>query len=101
MTTNPIYNALFAIAYIIGVASLMFSAETVFGGVEDNITFPIMALSLLVLSVSVMAYVFFYQPVILLIDQKREQAVKLFLQTVGTFALALVIIIIISVIVTK
>jgi hypothetical protein len=44
-------------------------------------------LSLLVLSVALMAYLFFYQPVLMLIEGQKQKAVKLFLQTVGIFAI--------------
>jgi len=34
-----------------------------------------------------MAFVFFYQPLQLLIDGKKKEAVKLFAQTIGFFAI--------------
>jgi hypothetical protein len=46
---------------------------------------PIIMLSLLVLSVSVMAYIFGYQPLVLFLDDKRKEAISLFLKTVGIF----------------
>jgi len=52
----------------------------------DTFFVPIVILSLLTLSVAVMAFLFFYQPVMLFIDGKKKQAVNLFLQTVGIFA---------------
>jgi hypothetical protein len=53
---------------------------------EDNVFMPITMIALLVLSVALMAYLFFYQPVLLLLDGKRAEAVKLFLGTVAIFA---------------
>lgn len=85
MTKNPFINALAALAYIVGIVSIAFLSGPD-SQREPSILFPIAALTLLVLSVSVMAYLFFYQPVLLLLDGKREEAVKLFLHTVGVFA---------------
>ena len=53
---------------------------------QDNIFMPIGVLALLVLSVAIMAFLFFYQPVLLLLDGKRPEAVKFFLTTVAIFA---------------
>jgi len=91
MTTNPFYNALFAIAYIIVLVTVMFVGPSFLSsGPDQSIFYPILALALLVLSVALMAYLFFYQPLMLIIDGKRDEAVRLFLQTVGIFAAAIV-----------
>ena len=46
----------------------------------------IVFLSLLTLSVAVMAFLFFYQPLLLFISGNRKEAVNLFVKTVGIFA---------------
>jgi len=51
----------------------------------DTIFAPITFLSLLTLSVAVMAYLFFYQPLQIFIEGKKKTAVNLFVQTVGVF----------------
>jgi hypothetical protein len=56
---------------------------------------PIILLSLLTLSVAVMAYVFGYQPLILLLDNKRKEAISLFLKTVAIFGVITFILILI------
>lgn len=96
MTRNPLYNALLAIAYVIGVILLIFSGTFFFGSQEDSIFIPMAMLGLLVLSVTVMAYLFFYQPLIMLLDGERDKGVKLFLQTIGIFAGAIVVVLILS-----
>lgn len=101
MTKNPFYNATFAIAYIIGIVTLASFAPILFGNQKDNILMPMGMLALLVLSVAVMAYLFFYQPVIMLLDGERTNAVKLFLQTVGIFAGATVVVLLISILVSR
>ena len=97
MTKNPFYNALFAITYIVVFVSSFILGPRVLGGPEESIFYPMLGLSFLVLSVAVMAYLFFYQPVIMLLDGAREKGVKLFLQTVGIFAVATVILLVVSI----
>ena len=97
MTTNPFYNALLAHAYIVGVATLLFSGFSVLESQEESIFIPIGMLALLVLSVAVMAYLFFFQPIVLLLDGEREKAVKLFLQTIGIFAGTTILTLLISI----
>jgi hypothetical protein len=43
-------------------------------------------LSLLVLSVATMSYIFFYQPLLLILKGEQNEAGKLFLKTIGIFA---------------
>jgi hypothetical protein len=84
MTKNPFYNALTALVYIVAIVSGM----NYISGIETNeneYIMPIIMLSLLVLSVSVMAYIFGYQPLVLFLDDKRKEAISLFLKTVGIF----------------
>jgi hypothetical protein len=99
MTTNPFYNAIFAIAYIVILVTAVNFASTLFEGlIVESIFLPMGALATLVLSVALMGYLFFYQPVTMLIDDEREKAVKLFLQTVAIFAVATVLVICIALI---
>lgn len=98
MTKNPFYNALFAIAYIVVLVTLVFNSQRIFPHVPDSVFIPMGMLSLLVISAALMAYLFFYQPVLLLLDHKREEGIKLFLKTVGIFAGGAAILFIISLI---
>lgn len=86
MTKNPFINALCATIYIIFGVMVMTFVTSPLRNKPDTIFAPIVVLSLLTLTAAVMAYLFFYQPVILLIDGKKKEAVKLFVQTVGIFA---------------
>jgi hypothetical protein len=52
----------------------------------DTFFAPVVFLSLLTLSVAVMAFLFFYQPFVLFIEGKKKDAVNLFFKTVGVFA---------------
>lgn len=92
MTKNPIINALSASAYIVlGVTVMSFVSQSL-RNKPDTFFAPVLFLSLFTLSVAVMAYLFFYQPVMLLIDGKKKAAVDLFIKTVGVFAVITVVV---------
>jgi len=80
---KPFLYALVASEYIV---FLVLSVST-FGPAipEPNIVIPIGMLSLLVLSVAVMAFLFFYEPVQLLIEGRQKEALATFCKTVGFF----------------
>lgn len=85
MSKNPILNALAAALYIGIVASVMFYGQPLVDPV-DNVLMPITMLSLLSLSAAMMAYIFFYQPILMYLEGHKSDAVKLGVHTVGAFA---------------
>jgi len=91
MSKNPLINALGASAYIIlGVTIMNFVTQPLINK-PDTFFAPVVFLSLLTLSVAVMAFLFFYQPLLLFIEGKKKEAVSLFVKTVGIFAIFTVI----------
>jgi len=86
MTKNPIINALSASVYIIGVVTIMTLVTEPLKNKPDTFFAPITFLSVLTLSVAVMAFLFFYKPLMLFIEGKKKEAVSLFVKTVGIFA---------------
>ena len=86
MTKNPFINAFGAAAYIFLVVTVMTFVTQPLRNKPDTFFAPIMLLFVLTLSVAVMAYLFFYQPLLLFIDGKKKDAVQLFVKTVGVFA---------------
>jgi hypothetical protein len=86
MTKNPILNALSASAYIILVVSVMTFVTQPLKNKPDTFFAPITVLFVFTLSVAVMAYLFFYQPILLFIEGKKKEALSLFVKTVGIFA---------------
>lgn len=86
MTKNPIINALSASAYIFLVVSVMTFVTKPLRNKPDTFFAPIVFLSMLTLSVAVMAFLFFYQPTLLFIEGKKKEAVNIFVKTVGFFA---------------
>ena len=85
MTKNPIINGLGASAYIVLGVTIMTFLTQLLKNKPDTFFAPVIFLSLLTLSVAVMAYLFFYQPLQLLLEGKKKEAVRLFFQTVGVF----------------
>ncbi len=86
MSKNPFINALCASAYIILIVSVMTFVTQPLRNKPDTFFAPITVLFVLTLSVAVMAYLFFYQPLLLFIEGKKKEAVNLFVKTVGIFA---------------
>jgi hypothetical protein len=86
MTKNPIINALCASAYIIAGVTVMTLVTQPLKNKPDTLFAPIVFLSLLTLSASVMAFLFFYQPLLLFSEGKKKEGVNLFIKTVGIFA---------------
>lgn len=84
MTKNPIVNGIGALAYIVAIALIMFFGTKNLPK-QDTIFAPIAMISLFTLSAAVMGYIFMFQPAQLYFEDKKKQAVKLFLQTVLTF----------------
>lgn len=84
MHLNPFTNALLAAGYIWTVVSFMHMISPP-PDTPDTWLTPIVALSLLVFSVALMGFLFFYRPVVLLLEDKKEEAVRYFLKTLGTF----------------
>ncbi|MBI2310349.1 hypothetical protein HYU90_00780 [Candidatus Collierbacteria bacterium] len=86
MSKNPILNAISALAYIVLVVSVMTFVTQPLKNKPDTFFAPITFLSVLTLSVVVMAFLFFYQPLQYFIEGKKKEAVNLFVKTVGVFA---------------
>lgn len=66
---------------------LLISLGSIFFGEPDNILMPMGMLALLVLSVAVMGFLFFYRPLVLMLEGDHAEAASFFLTTVGIFAL--------------
>lgn len=86
MTRNPIINSLVASLYIFTITGLM-NWGTSMVSPKDSFIAPVAMISLFTLSAAVMGYLFLYQPIQLYFDNKKKDAVKLFLQTVGVFGI--------------
>ncbi len=86
---NPYINAIYAEVYIVIIAFVMRHVGA--PDTPDNFFTPIGALSLLVLSAAVMAYVFLGEPVQLYLNGEKGQSVRFFMKTVMAFAVITII----------
>lgn len=86
MSTNPLLNALGASGYIVLVAAVFTFISQTQRNQSDTFLSPIIFMSLLTLSAAVMAFLFFYQPVQLLISGKKQQALDVCVKTIAIFA---------------
>lgn len=86
MSKNPLINALSASLYIILSVTIMNFVSQPLKNKPDTFFTPVIFLSLLTLSVAVMAFIFFYQPLLLFIEGKKKDGVNLFVKTTGIFA---------------
>ncbi|HRR94803.1 MAG TPA: hypothetical protein P5083_01535 [Candidatus Paceibacterota bacterium] len=96
MTKKPIYNALAATIYIVLIVLFINSIDFIETGYSNEnlqqFIMPIIMLSLLTLSVATMGYIFFYQPIILFLENNKKEAVKYFIQTILFFAIITILI---------
>lgn len=81
---KPYIYALGAFFYINLVVFFMNNAESVMP--NKNTLIPIVMLSTLVLSVALMGFFFFSEPLSLYLENKKREAIMFFGKTVGTFA---------------
>jgi hypothetical protein len=58
--------------------------------IPDTIADSVTAISLVTFSAAVMGFLFFYRPIMLLIEQKKKEAVIFFLKTLGIFGVVTV-----------
>jgi hypothetical protein len=86
MMKNPFINALCASAYIALVATFIYHIPNTVDHMEGPLSI-VLFLSLFVFSVATMAFLFFYQPVRLLIGGEKERAVSFFLKMILYFGL--------------
>jgi len=85
MRWNPFVNATTAALYIGAVALFMRFIESLRHDTPDTLLDGMGVMSLLVFSAAVMAFLFFYQPVLRLVENKKAEAVSYFLKTLGIF----------------
>lgn len=83
---KPFLHALYAALYIVIIVSIMFLVGSVMADKEETLLIPMTMLSLFVLSAAIMGYLFLYEPLRLLLENKKQEAITFFGKTVGFFA---------------
>lgn len=76
-------NSFLTALYITGVAFFMFGAQKIFGTIEDNFRMPLAMLLLFVLSASIVSALILGKPILLYLEGKKTEGVKMFLYSVG------------------
>lgn len=87
MKIHPIFNAVAALAYIGLVVTFIRFMESVRHDTPDTPIDGLAFISLFTFSAAVMAFLFFYQPVLKLTEHKPQEAISYFLKTLGYFGL--------------
>lgn len=91
MKWNPFVNAILASGYISAVVVLINYISSLRHDTSDTVLDGLAFISLVVLSVATMGFLFFYRPAILLLDGHREEGIRYFLTTLSTFAVITVV----------
>ena len=81
---KPFLYALVAAVYIVFIVLAINTFDSVLP--KENLIIPMTMLSLLVLSVAVMGFLFFYEPAQLLIENRKQEALKMFAKIISIFA---------------
>lgn len=96
MSRNPYLNALLATAYIVFIVLVITYGPMFVRQKPDTIFAPMAVLSLLVLSVAFMGYVFFFQPAVMYMEGEKRAGVELFAKTLATFAVITGVVLIVA-----
>lgn len=90
-------NAIAAAAYIGLVVLFMHFIQSLRHDTPDTLLDGMGVLSLAVFSAAVMAFLFFYQPIVRLLENKKAEAISYFLKTLGAFgAITVVVLVLVS-----
>jgi len=85
MKWTPFLNAMSAVTYIGAVTLFMQAIQSLRHDTPDTFLDGLGFISLFVFSAAIMTFLFFYQPVLMLVENKKTEAVSYFLKTLGIF----------------
>lgn len=95
MNKTSFLNTLGTVAYICVVTTIMQNGNKIFGE-KDNFVTPIVFLSLFTLSAIVVGGLVLGKPLMLYFDDKKKEAVAMFLQTAGWLAIFTIVAMVVS-----
>ena len=93
---KPFLHALGAVVYIVVIVFIVQTVSSALQSQNGTLVIPMTMLSLFVLSAAVMGYLFLSEPLYLLMENKKQEAITFFAKTVGVFACFVVVFAIIS-----
>ncbi len=88
---KPFLHALTATLYIVDTVLIIQVMAFVLKDQEDTMMIPMTMLSLFVLSAAFMGYLFLSEPLQLLMENRKQEAVAFFAKVVGFFACFVVV----------
>jgi len=83
---KPFLYALGAAVYIVGIVFVVNVVSTALKDQNETIIIPMTMLSLFVLSAAVMGFLFLSEPLYLLMENRKKEAITFFGKVVGIFA---------------
>jgi membrane protease YdiL (CAAX protease family) len=83
---KPFVHALLAALYIVGIVLTINFVGSALKSQNETLIIPMTMLSLFVLSVAVMGYLFLSEPLRLFLENRKPEAVTFFAKTVAIFA---------------
>ncbi|OHA91787.1 MAG: hypothetical protein A2665_00965 [Candidatus Zambryskibacteria bacterium RIFCSPHIGHO2_01_FULL_46_30] len=83
---KPFLHALGAILYIVIIVFVVQVVTSALKSQNETIIIPMTMLSLFVLSAAVMGYLFLSEPLYLLMENRKQEAIAFFAKVVGIFA---------------
>jgi hypothetical protein len=87
LLTHSFGHALLVVLYTSGIASVMFNSKTLFKQ-QDTVFAPIAILMLFVLSAAIVGALVLGRPILLYLEGKKSEALKMFGYTLGWLALS-------------
>ncbi|MFA6077524.1 MAG: hypothetical protein WC724_00735 [Candidatus Paceibacterota bacterium] len=88
---KPFLYAFSAALYIVSLISVIYLASRFLKDVPETIIIPMTMLSIFVLSAAVMGFLFLSEPLSLLVEGKKREAIIYFAKIVGFFACFVII----------
>lgn len=88
---KPFLHALAAAAYIVVIVSVVNLLTSALKSQNETIIIPMAMLSLFVLSAAVMGFLFLSEPLYLLMENKKQEAIMFFAKVAGFFACFVVV----------
>jgi len=88
-----VFHALGVLAYVSLVVLFMNNAEKIFGKTDNHFLAPVIFLLLFVLSALITAFLVLGKPILLYLDGKKVEGVKLLFYTIISLAIILVLVI--------
>lgn len=88
---KPFLRALAAAVYIVVIVFVVYIMDSILKSQNGTIIIPMTLLSLFVLSAAVMGFLFLSEPLFLLVENRKREAVIFFAKVVGFFACFVII----------